>query len=215
MFAKDRDLLVLEPRLLDEVAWMGQRVHAAPSVTITGDGVGVTDGAGVFGSVVGVGAVLLLDGLAVEVVEVGSATEATISLIRADREAAPIPASSLGSSAAMQVYTFSPQIGLVHDQVLRGLGLAPGVTEAGGAVAEDRVTNGASMASFEALGALHLVYAGAAPLAGEPGAIERKAASYRARFAASRMSIGAELDLDGDGVADATRRVGAFQLMRR
>ncbi len=217
MFAKDRDLLVLEPRLLKEVAWMGQRVHSVPSVVVASGGSDVTDSSGPFGTVVDVGAVALLDGLAVEIVSVASATQASISLIRSDRDGPALAASSLGASAAMDVYTFGPQIGLVHRQVLRGLGLEAGVTEVGGDPGEDRVTNPGAVAELEALGALHLVYAAAVPMVSEPmtSTIMEKAARYRERFRSARLGIGAELDLNGDGVPDATRRVGAFQMVRR
>ena len=216
MFATDRDLLVLEPRLLREVAWVGQRVYAIASVAVDAGGTGVTDGAGPFESFgTGVGSVLLLDDLAVEVIDVPGPTQATISLIRAARDGAPIPASSLGATAKMDVYTFGPQIGMVHRQVLRGLGLEPGATEAGGAPAEDRVMNVEAMADLEALGALHLIYAAATPLASEANAIAAKAAAYLERFRAARLGIVAEIDVDGDGVADATRSIGAFQLVRR
>jgi hypothetical protein len=216
MFATDRDLLVLEPRLLREVAWVGQRVYANASVAVDAGGTGVTDGAGPFESFgIGVGSVLLLNDLVVEIVDVPGPTQATISLVRGSRDGEAIPASSLGATAKMDVDTFVPQIELVHRQVLRGLGLAPGVTEIGGAPAEDRVVNVEAMADLEALGALHLIYAAATPLASEASAIAAKAAAYQERFRAARLGIGAEIDLDGDGVADATRHVGAFQLVRR
>ena len=216
MFARDRDLMVLEPRLLSEVAWVGQRVYSAASVTIDGGGTGVTDAAGPFQSFgIGIGSVLLLDGLGVEIVGVSSATQASISLIRGNREDATIAASSLGASAAMEVYSFGPQIEAVHRQILRGLGMLSGTTEPGGMIAEDRVVNVGSLADLEALGALHLIYAAASPLASEASAITEKAERYRERFRSARLGIGAEIDLDGDGVADVTRHVGAFQFIRR
>lgn len=218
MFASDRDLLVVEPGLLREVAWLGQRPVSSASVAIGSGGTTVTDASGPFGSGgVDVGGVALLGEVPVEIVEVVSATEATVSLVRADPEGEPIGVVGVGATASMVVLTFAPQIAAVHSRVLRGLGLEPGLTEEGSeAPGEDRLENPGDLVDVEVAGALAMVYGAAAPLASAAmsSVIETKAVRHRDRYAALARAVVARIDLDGDGCADVVRRLGSASMVR-
>ncbi len=214
MFATDRDLLVLEPNLFRDAAWLGQRLLAATgsstasSLTITG---GDFIGAGVTA-----GNVLLLDGLPVEVVSVSGAATAIVSLLRPDPDDPPIAPQSV-TSRPVVVFTFRPQIVLIHNQVLRMLGIEPADPPAPpffGRPTAASITNPAALALVEALGALHLVYSAAAALSDPDSPLATRAEVYRQRFSAQRHRTAARIDLDGDGLPDATRRLNIVQFTR-
>jgi len=211
----DRDLLILEPRLFNELAWLGQRLHRSASATMQGGGVGVTDASAPFSGLgIAIGHVILLNDVPVEITAITSATQATISLIRASTSDTAIPARNLTGTVTIECFTFAPQIAAIHERIIRGLGLATGVTSASGPLAEDRITNPRDVAHTVVLGALHQIYSAAAPLIADATAVRAKADTYRERFALARRSLAAELDSDGDGIADAVRRISVINLVR-
>ncbi len=213
MFATDRDLLVLEPSLVRDVGWAGQRL-----VKGTGDVAGTTltmtsQDVGFELAEVGAGHVVVVGGVLYEVVGTIDNTKLTISRMRASVDGGLLPPSAT-TGAVVEVPTFLPQLAMVHGQVLRMLGIDPDEPAGVGVVSEVSITNPGSFALFEALGALHLVFAAAAALAGEGSPAAFKAGMYRERFAAERGRVAARIDTDGDGVADATRRPSVVQLIR-
>jgi len=213
MFANDRDLLVLEPNLVRDVGWVGQRLVkgtgdvAGTTLTMTSQDVG-------FELVeIGAGHVVVVGGVAYEVIARISNTQLTISRLRASEDGTVLVPSPV-SGAAVEVPSFGPQQAMVHGQVLRMLGIDPEEKAGGGVVTEASITNGKSLVLFEALGVLHLIFAAAAALAGEKSPMAFKAGMYRDRFSAERGRVAARIDTDGDGVADATRRPSVVQLVR-
>lgn len=213
MFATDRDLLVLEPNLVRDVGWAGQRL-----VKGTGDVAGTTltmtsQDVGFELAEVGAGNVVVVGGVLYEVVGAIDNTKLTISRMRASADAGLLPPSAT-TAAPVEVPTFGPQLAMVHGQVLRMLGIDPDEPAGVGVVSEASITNPRSLALFEALGALHLVFAAASALAGEGSPAAFKAGMYRDRFAAERGRVAARIDTDGDGVVDATRRPSVVQLVR-
>ncbi len=209
MFAKDRDLVVLEPGLMRDVAWSGQRV-----LYVNGSmaGTTLTLGSGSFlDAGVDAGHVVVFNNVAHEVVSVESASVATVSLMRASTASSPVAGAQSGPTGVVEVWSFVPQIGLVHRQVLAMLGIDP---DGGGDLDEGAVTNPRALAKLEALGALHLIYA-AAGAPGRGGAkFEQRAEMYRQRFSSERERVVAMIDLDGDGIADTARRANVFVLTR-
>ncbi len=212
MFANDRDLLSLEPGIFRDVLWLGQRLVrgvgsvSGTTLTMTTQDQGFDDAG------VGAGNVVVVDGVALEVVSRESASELTVSRLRDSIVGAPVGAGSI-SEKVVEVSTFGPQISIVHAQVLRMLGLRA-TGEGGDGAGEGDVTNPSQLALVEALGAVHLVYAGAAAAGGSAGDLAHKAALYRERFGGERQRAAAMIDLDGDGEADATRRMNVIQFVR-
>lgn len=217
MFAHDRDLLVLEPRLFSDISWTGQKLVDASNGAMDSSGTLLTV-AGVNFVALGVGAgfVALVGGVPLEVVGRESATELIVSKLRASIDDDPIRAAS-GSALPVVITTFRPQIALVHGQLLAALGLWAGdAAPPGGAPipTESAVTNPRDLAHAEALGALHLILASAAAMVGSESALWTKALTYRDRFMAERRRLAARLDLDADGAPDALRRVSAQRFVR-
>lgn len=213
MFATDRDLLTLEPGLFGLVAWTGQRLASGIGsvtgsvLTIAGQDVSL-EAAGV-----DAGHVVLIDGCPAEVVERTGENTAVVSRLRVSTGSPVLPVGD-ASEVPVRVFTFAPQIADVHRRLMRMLGIEPD----GDGPTEGTIMNTHDMARVEALGALHLIYAGASASGSGPGGAStieaEKAEWYRLRFMEERARIVARLDLDGDGVADAARRANAMRSVR-
>ncbi|RMH11874.1 MAG: hypothetical protein D6695_08120 [Planctomycetota bacterium] len=212
-FATDRDLLVLEPALFREVSWLGQRLvsgtgsASGTALTMSSQDV-LFDAAGV-----GAGHVVLVNQTAYEVIDRVSSTVLTISRLRESSQDVPIPVAG-ASGAEVVVATFGPQIAMVHRQVMRMLGIEPDAEPVQGEVSEASIINASVFARLEALGALHVVYAGSSSALGPDTPHAKKAEFYRMRFGDERQRAAAMIDLDGDGQPDAVRRLNIIQLMR-
>ncbi len=213
MFATDRDLLVLEPGLLGDVAWVGQRL-----VSGTGDVSGTTltltsQDNGLLAQGVSAGSIVRIGGNGYEVVSVSGESTAEVSRLRAYADDAPAGLLTM-TGVAVEVFTFAPQIADVHRRVLRMLGLEPAGEATGTELDESAVVNAGDLSRLEALGALHLIYAGVSAGQGPEAPATLRAELYRARFAAERGAVLVKLDTDGDGVADVARRPGLGRLVR-
>lgn len=212
MFATDRDLLVLEPRLFLDVSWTAQTlVNAATGGTINGSGDTLTLSGGNFVNLgIDAGFVAVAGATPVEVRSRIDATNLRISRPRAADTDPDIPAAA-GSNLKVVIHTFRPQIGIVHDQVMRLLGIEPGgVTQP----AETDITNPGALRLIESLGALHLIFASAAALVGYESPLWIKSQMYAERFRGERARLVAEIDLDGDGEPDTVRRPNVLQFVR-
>lgn len=222
MFALDRDLLVYEPGLFREVAWAGQTLVHNESASVSANGTTVTiAGTDLQALNVQAGMVAQLATLgACEITEVIAATQMTVSRLRARLSDDPMPLTTSVTNDTASIQTFAPQIELMHGVLLASLGLvadnASGAAgDAGtGAVEEHQVLNARELAPLEALGALHIIYGSAAPLAGPNSILWTKAEMYRNRFARAKARAAAAIDLDGDGVVDAVRQASVVRFQR-
>ena len=216
MFTNDRDLLVLEPRLFFDVAWTAQRLidsAAGGSINANGDTLTITSG-NLINLDIGAGYVAIVAGTPLEVTERIDATSLKVSRLRASTADAGIPVAT-GSALKVTIHTFRPQIKVIHDQLLRMLGIEPDFTDPpSGTPTEASITNPRALAHAEALGALHLIFASASAAVGSDSPLWVKANMYRDRFAAERKRLTADIDLNNDGIADATRRANIFQFIR-
>lgn len=217
MFATDIDLLTIEPNLFADLGWNGQRLISAVG-TLSGTTLTI---AGVDLAAAGVeaGCVVMMSGVPLEVIARTSATTLTISLIRWARTGPAIPPVGL-TSGNCEVRTFRPQIAIVHRTVLRLLGVSEGtpgpstIGADGPPLGESAITNGGDFATWEALLALHDVYASAGAAAPGASALSVKADQFRRRAGAERTRQAALIDTNSDGLADATRRPMVIPLLR-
>jgi len=209
-FATDRDLLILEPTLYRDIAWAGQRRINVTDAVVVG-AVLTSATADFIAADIKPGHVALLNATALEVVSRDSATQLTVSLIRDDTADVPL-APPAATAAALVITTFGPQITTIHDQLLRALGIEPADPTA--TPNQNNITNPQAVAHLESLGALHLVFAAAAALATNQDTLWAKAQNYRDRFVANRNRLAVGVDLDNDGLPDATRRLNTIQFIR-
>ncbi|MCA9274159.1 MAG: hypothetical protein KDA31_14070 [Phycisphaerales bacterium] len=215
MFASDRDLLMYEPRLFLDTVWVGQRQVSASGIVVSG--VLVVSGVTFMTIGIGAGQVVTYKDAAYEVVQVLGETQLGLSLPRASADD-PVILAPDSASTTVQIYTFRHQLLIVHEQILRMIGIEPDVEAEPGEsiVSESSIINPTALRRLEALGALHLIYAAASvagPL-GEGSVYADKAAMYRERFAAERERVNVLIDTDGDGRADAARRPTVMHLVR-
>lgn len=214
MFSKDRDLLAIEPAIFRDLAWAGQRlVSGAATIeddSLTFDSQDIAlDAAGV-----GAGQVAVVGGVGYEVIETLNGQKAVISRLRDTEDAAMLPPSPIAGADAW-IATFAPQARIVHGQILRMAGVEPaGTPSLARRVGESAITNGAALARLEVLGVAHLVYAAAGAAAGPRSPAQQRAELYRALFRDERERVFVDLDLDGDGRPDATRRLNLIHLVR-
>ncbi len=217
MFASDRDLLAREPVLFEDVSWAAQRLVVGTG-TVSGTTLTMTAGPSLTAQGVAAGMVALVtqsDGArqGVEIVEVTSSTAATVSLVRARSDDAVIPPTAV-VGAAVSIVTLSPQIELVHRQVLQMAGIEGDGRAGTDVLAESAITNGAALVQVEALGALAMVLGSLAASSPDGGGLARRAAHFRTAYEVARRRAIVEVDLDGDGLPDAARRLNGLVLER-
>ncbi len=213
MFATDRDLLQHEPRLFSDIRWAGQTLfEGTGTLNAAGDSIAI---AGMDSASRGIseGCVALIDGLAVEITGAKSPELLGISLLRARRSDSVVGAPGGPRSVAVVVATFRPQIALVHDRILRALGLAT-LDEGSDLMGASAVMNPGALVRVEALGALHAIFASASALVEQNSPMWARAQMYRERFIEERRRVRVDIDLDGDGIADATRTISAMRFVR-
>ena len=209
-FSTDRDLLLYEPTLFNDLPWVSQQRLSGTDCEVTGTT--LTSASADFSSAqVDAGCVLLVNTTPVEVVQRIDAMTLTVSLLRTRTTDSVIRPGDV-SAASVVVRTFAPQAELFGASLLRMLGL--NADDPDQPLDAEAVLSLSVMARLEALGTLERVYSSAAALTGDNDTLLFKAASYRRRFleAASRSPI--QIDTTGDGLANEKRYVGVSRLVR-
>ncbi len=212
-YSTDRDLLAMEPTLFHDVPWVGQQRLSTDDAQVI-DTTVISPTADFGAAQVEAGSVVLINRVAHEVVTRLDATSLTVSLLRTRLSDAAIPsARGDGGPWPMVVRTFAPQAAMVHDGLLRLLGIDAHAPDPA-ALREDAVVSISVMARLETLGTLERVYSGAAALTGDNQMLLYKAGEYRRRFRHAVAQASVLLDTNGDGHADERRRLGLTRLHR-
>jgi len=209
-FSSDRDLLAYEPQVFTDVPFAAQqRVSVADGEL---GGTTLTSASADFAAAqVDAGDVVLIAGLAHEVLSRTDAHTLEVSLPRTNLTDAAIPSHG-GTQLAVQVRTFAPQAAVVHDELLRLLRMDPDDPQP--ILTEDAIVSLSLMSRLEALGTLARLYAGGVAVIGDNAGLQRKEAEYRGRFREACAAAVVRLDTDGDGFADEQRRIGASRMER-
>ncbi|MGB0766419.1 MAG: hypothetical protein ACPGYV_01775 [Phycisphaeraceae bacterium] len=209
-FSTDRDLLLYEPMLFNDLPWISQQRIGVNDGEIVGTTLASAT-ADFEAAGVDAGAVLLVGKTPVEVIARLDAMTLTVSLPRARTSDPGIPPGDVASAAVVQ-RTFAPQAALVCETLLRMLGLDR--DDPDHPLDADAVVSLSLMARLEALGTLERVFSSAAALTGDNDGLLFKAAEYRRRLfeAASRCPV--QIDTTGDGLPDEKRYVGVSRLTR-
>lgn len=212
MFALDRDLLALEPTLFRDMQWAGQTLAKGALVSSE---VGAQFDFDVDLSARGVGAgnVVVALGVSYEVAELLGTTEFRVTLPRDTLESDVVAPGSIGSGLGW-IVTFKPQIAVAHRNLLAMAGIDADAPPAPEVVTEASIVNWRSLRYIESLAALKLIWTAAGVGLDEKHPANQRGAEYGARFREARQSAVLEIDTDGDGKADAVRRLGAVWLVR-
>lgn len=209
-FSTDRDLLAIEPAVFEDVPFAAQKRVQVTDAVISGTT--LTSATADFAlAQVDEGSVVLINGVAHEVLSRTDANTLEVSLPRAHTSDSGIPGGD-ATDAELIARTFSPQAELVHDGLLRLIGVDPDDPEP--ELTEDSILSRSLLSRIEALGTLELVYAGAASLIGDNDTLLMKAGEYRRRFRQACTSAVVSLDTDGDGLADQRVALGSVSLTR-
>jgi len=209
-FSNDRDLLAYEPALFTELPLAGQQRLRATDASVVGTT--LSSGSADFdAAAIAAGHVVLLFETPCEVLERIDAHTLTVSRLRGSEEEPAIPPGD-AANAEIRIRTFAPQARLVHEDLLRTLGIDrdnPAET-----LSASSVISLATVRQVEVLGTLALAYA-AATVAGEDAPpIHAKATHYQRQFDRARRRAVVLIDTNGDGQPDLHRRPANITLTR-
>jgi hypothetical protein len=213
-FSSDADILKYEPLLFGEL-YLPWQVLTAGSGTL--DGTTFTaSGADFINTQIAAGQVIYLhsadgslDG-AYEIVSVDSATELTVSVIRADSSDAPV-APPAASDISYRISTFGPQTGEIGLQLTEYFGVRPG-NPASDIEVED-ILDIDVLRSASVFAVISTVYA---MLAGktEDENSWKKSQHYQKLFEKARERCRLSIDTDDDDTADTTKSGASRKLIR-
>ena len=209
-FSTDRDLLVYEPTVFNDLQWVSQQRLSVADGSISGTTL-TSVLADFEASAIDTGSVLLVGSTPVEVIERIDAMTLTVSLIRNKTSDAPIPPGD-GTGLIVVARSFMPQAELVCASLLRMLGLD--AEDPDEPLDADAVVSLSLMARLESLATLERVFSSAAALAGDNDVLLYKAAAYRRQFHAAASHLPVQIDTNGDGLPDEKRYLGLSRLTR-
>jgi hypothetical protein len=214
-FSNDVDILKYEPVLFGELHLPGQVLASGASGTLSGTTFSAGDANFIDASVEAGGVIYLqsadgaLDG-AYEIVSVDSATQLTVSVLRAEPDDEPIAPPS-ATDISYRISTFRPQAGEAAFQLTEYFGTKPG-NPTSNYEAEDIVdTDALKRASVFAV--VSSVYAMlASKVKGEN--FWKKSLHYQKLFEGARERCQLRIDVGGDGAADITKVGASVRLAR-
>jgi len=214
-FSNDTDILKYEPILFGQLHLPGQVLAAGAGGTLSGTTFTAV-GSDFVSAQASAGGVIYLrsaDGLldgSFEIISVDSATQLTISVVRADSDAEPI-APPAASDISYRISTFEPQAGEVGFQLTEYFGIRPGNP------ASDYSTEDLLDTSVLRIASSFAVIAGVYAMLASEAKDEnlwKKSLYYQKLFEKARQRCRLSIDADSDGVADVTRLGASVRLVR-
>ncbi|MBL1217001.1 MAG: hypothetical protein D8M59_05835 [Planctomycetes bacterium] len=215
-FATDRDLLVPEPNLFRDMSFASQILAIGSDGTI--GGTTFTSFTSNFTNVgIDAGHVIVVGGVALEVVSRLSATQLVVSRLRPDGNNGSLLPPTSGNNLTFQVCSYAPQIESVHALIQNACELhavgSSGVSSS--SYPEDQVVNPDEIVRVEVMGALYLAFAAAGSLTGASNAeLAQRAELYRQRYDAARSAARVLIDTNGDGEAEIVRTMNTVKFFR-
>lgn len=214
-FSNDSDILKYEPVLFGELHLPSQVLIAGTGGALSGTTF-TASGADFVSSAIAAGHVVYLqsedvtlDG-AYEITSVDSATQLSVSVIRADSEAQGI-APPAASDVSYRISTFGPQASEVAFQLTEYFGIGPG-NPTSDYDAED-ILNMDALKRVSVFAILSSVYAMLASKA-EDESLWKKSAYYQKLFEKARERCRLSIDADQDGVAEISKVGASLRLTR-
>lgn len=206
----DRDLLLIEPSLFIDAP------GAATVLTDGGDGVLLQTSFNSLGSnfttlEIDAGHVIVIDGEACEVIERIGMTSLSVSAPRAD-QGDPLIAPDSGTALPFSIPTFARIIDQAQAWTLGALGIDPDHPTR--PLDESPIVNLDEMGRFIALRAIRMAFAAAAAIDPASESLAGRSSLYQQRCSEAMHNLKVLLDLNGDGAADATRRIDTVILSR-
>ena len=206
----DRDLLIIEPSLFIGAAAAGTSLLATTDAGIVGTRL-TSASADFVTQDIDNGHVAVVNGVAVEVVARIQATELDISLPRASRDDQMI-APGDGGSFSLQIISFARLIDQVQISMLRALGIDP--DDPVQPLDVSAILNLGEVGVIIGLRTIQHAFETAAALNPTDASLAARAAMYRERAAQAMRQSAAVIDTNGDGQADATRRLDVVTFVR-
>lgn len=214
-FSKDIDILRLEPVLFGELHFGWQVLAAGEGGELAGTTFSKSGEDFVSAGVAAGGVIYLrsdgvLDG-PYEIVSVDSASELTVSVVRADEQGAAV-APPAGSDVSFRISTFAPQANEVLLALTQFFGLRPG--QADGKYAAEDVLEPDVLRRASVYAVLAAVYATLASRAEVDTGLWQKSHHYQRLYEQARRQCRVSIDTDSDGQSDITKRGGSVKLVR-
>jgi hypothetical protein len=214
-FSRDSDILKYEPALFGELHLPGQVLAAGTGGQLSGTTF-TASAADFVSAQVAAGGVIYLqsaDGLldgGYEIVSVDSATQLTVSVVRADPDDEPV-APPAATDVTHRISTFAPQAGEVAFALTEHLGIKPG-NPASDMDAQD-ILDLDVLKRASVFAVISSVYAMLASKASDEN-FWKKSAHYQSLFEKARQRCRVGIDLDSDGLPDVTITGASGRLTR-
>jgi len=213
-YCQDRDLLAIEPVVFLGGGFPAQQLITGQTGAFAGTAFNVSGGS-FTSAAVQPGMVLVTystipaEGNACEIIAVNSATQLTVSVLRADTDGSPVPPPG-GSDLLFHVRSYAAQI----RSVCRTLGeKLRQISEVSGVAAADYADSD-QLRAAAAYGVLAEVFTARADNAQAYDANWLKAQHYGRLFRRAQLQLRLAVDADGDGRAERTRSLGNVELRR-
>jgi hypothetical protein len=214
-FSNDVDVLKYEPVLFGELHLSSQVQASGTGATVSGATLTAAEADFLATGIAAGGVVYLrssdgsLDG-AYEIVSVDSATQLTVSVLRADGSQSPI-APPAGTDVSYRISTLNPQAADAAFQLTEYFGIQPG--NPASSISVDHLMDTEGLRRTSVLLVIANVYATWASRP-EGECHLRKSRLYRQLFEKARQRCHLSVDLGSDGVADVNRVGGVVRLVR-
>lgn len=211
MLVDDIDLLRIEPRVFLDAAESATTLASATDGSVSGTTLSSVSSDFVSAGI-DAGHVVVVNGEAVEVDARTDANTLEVSRPRVDSTQPKIEPTT-GSALVLDVFTFARLIEFEHGWVLGALGIDPAHPTT--PLDETDIVDTAGVERLIALRVIAGAYERAAAATPSDLALAQQASHFRELARRAAHQTVAYVDLDGDGVPDATRRIAVVTLTRQ